>query len=130
MLVVHGDDGLDELTTTTTSTIWRVQAGTIDRLTFDPAGFGFPRAQVSELIGGDAAANAAEARAVFSGATGPVRDAVILNAAGALVAYAGLSSDAGWVPSWERGLAKAAEAIDSGAAGRLLARWATFTQRR
>ncbi|BBY97800.1 anthranilate phosphoribosyltransferase [Mycolicibacterium fallax] len=130
VLVVHGDDGLDELTTTTTSTIWRVQAGTIDRLTFDPAGFGFPRAQVSELIGGDAAANAAEARAVFSGATGPVRDAVILNAAGALVAYAGLSSDAGWVPSWERGLAKAAEAIDSGAAGRLLARWATFTQRR
>ena len=41
VLVVHGDDGLDELTTTTTSTIWRVQAGTIDRLTFDPAGFGF-----------------------------------------------------------------------------------------
>ena len=41
VLVVHGDDGLDELTTTTTSTIWRVQAGTVDRLTFDPAGFGF-----------------------------------------------------------------------------------------
>ena len=51
VLVVHGDDGLDELTTTTTSTIWRVQAGTIDRLTFDPAGFGFPRAELSELVG-------------------------------------------------------------------------------
>ena len=61
VLVVHGDDGLDELTTTTTSTIWRVQAGTMDRLTFDPAGFGFPRAQLSKLLGGDAQSNAAEA---------------------------------------------------------------------
>ena len=86
VLVVHGDDGLDELTTTTTSTIWRVQAGTIDKLTFDPLGFGFPRARVSELVGGDAETNAEEARAVFGGATGPVRDAVVLNAAGAMVA--------------------------------------------
>ena len=127
VLVVHGDDGLDELTTTTTSTIWRVQAGTIDRLTFDPAGFGFARAQLSELVGGDAAFNAAEVRSVFSGGTGPVRDAVVLNAAGAMVAHAGLSSAAEWLPAWESGLARAAEAIDSGAAGRLLARWAQFT---
>ena len=55
VLVVHGDDGLDELTTTTTSTIWRVQAGTVDKLTFDPAGFGFARADLDELRGGDAA---------------------------------------------------------------------------
>ena len=54
VLVVHGDDGLDELTTTTTSTIWRVQAGTIDKLTFDPLGFGFPRARIEELVGGEA----------------------------------------------------------------------------
>ena len=128
VLVVHGDDGLDELTTTTTSTIWRVQAGTIDRLTFDPAGFGFPRAELSELVGGDAEFNAAEARSVFSGATGPVRDAVVLNAAGAMVAHAGLSSSAEWLPSWEAGLSRAAEAIDSGAAGELLDRWARFTQ--
>jgi len=53
VLVVHGDDGLDELTTTTTSTIWRVQAGTVERLTFDPAAFGFRRADISELVGGD-----------------------------------------------------------------------------
>jgi len=129
VLVVHGDDGLDELTTTTTSTIWRVQAGTVDRLTFDPAGFGFARAQLSELIGGDAESNAAEARSVFSGAAGPVRDAVILNAAGAMVAHAGLTSTAEWLPSWERGLARAAEAIDSGAAGQLLAKWAQFTRK-
>ena len=128
VLVVHGDDGLDELTTTTTSTIWRVQAGTIDRLTFDPAGFGFARAELSELVGGDAEFNAAEARSVFAGGTGPVRDAVILNAAGAMVAHAGLSSSAEWLPAWEAGLSRAAEAIDSGAAGELLDRWAQFTR--
>lgn len=128
VLVVHGDDGLDELTTTTTSTIWRVQAGTIDKLTFDPLGFGFPRAQVDELVGGDAETNATEARNVFAGSTGAVRDAVILNAAGAMVAHAGLSSHAEWLPSWEDGLSRAAEAIDSGAAERLLARWVAFTR--
>jgi anthranilate phosphoribosyltransferase len=128
VLVVHGDDGLDELTTTTTSTIWRVQAGTIDKLTFDPLGFGFPRARVEELIGGEAEENAAEARSVLAGAQGPVRDAVILNAAGAMVAHAGLSSHAEWLPSWEDGLARAAEAIDSGAAEQLLARWVRFSQ--
>lgn len=129
VLVVHGDDGLDELTTTTTSTIWRVQAGTIEKLTFDPLGFGFPRARVSELVGGDAETNAAEARRVFGGATGPVRDAVVLNAAGAMVAHDGLSSHAEWLPSWEDGLRRAAAAIDSGAAGRLLERWVDVSQR-
>ena len=128
VLVVHGDDGLDELTTTTTSTIWRVQAGTVDKLTFDPLGFGFPRAQVAELVGGNAEANAREAHSVFAGAGGAVRDAVVLNAAGAMVAHAGLSSSAEWLPSWEEGLTRAAEAIDSGAAEKLLARWARLTQ--
>jgi anthranilate phosphoribosyltransferase len=128
VLVVHGDDGLDELTTTTTSTIWRVQAGTVDELTFDPAGFGFARAELDELLGGDAHANAAEARAVLSGAKGAVRDAVVLNAAGAIVAHAGLSSRAEWLPAWEDGLARAGAAIDSGAAEQLLARWVRFSQ--
>jgi anthranilate phosphoribosyltransferase len=126
VLVVHGDDGLDELTTTTTSTIWRVQAGTVDRLTFDPAGFGFARANLNELVGGDADANAAQARAVLAGAKGPVRDAVVLNAAGAMVAHAGLSSRAEWLPAWEDGLRRAGAAIDSGAAEQLLARWVCF----
>ena len=128
VLVVHGDDGLDELTTTTTSTIWRVQAGTMDRLTFDPAGFGFSRADLSELVGGDAQANAAEARSVLAGAKGPVRDAVVLNAAGAMVAHAGLSSRAEWLPAWEDGLRRAGAAIDSGAAEQLLTRWVRFGQ--
>ncbi|WP_231964942.1 anthranilate phosphoribosyltransferase [Mycobacterium sp. E3339] len=128
VLVVHGDDGLDELTTTTTSTIWRVQAGTVDKLTFDPAGFGFARADLVDLLGGDAQANAAEVRAVLAGAKGPVRDAVVLNAAGAIVAHAGLSSRAEWLPAWEDGLQRACAAIDSGAAEQLLARWVRFSQ--
>ena len=128
VLVVHGDDGLDELTTTTTSTIWRVQAGTVEKLLFDPAGFGFARAELSALTGGDAQQNATEAREVLGGAKGPIRDAVVLNAAGAMVAHAGLSSGAEWLPAWESGLSRAVEAIDSGAAEQLLARWVRFTQ--
>jgi len=128
VLVVHGDDGLDELTTTTTSTIWRVQAGTVDTLKFDPAGFGFARADLDDLLGGDATANAEEARSVLGGAKGPVRDAVVLNAAGAIVAHAGLSSRAEWLPAWEDGLGRAVDAIDSGAAEQLLARWVRFGQ--
>lgn len=128
VLVVHGDDGLDELTTTTTSTIWRVQAGTVDKLTFDPVEFGFARAHLDDLLGGDAQTNAAKVRAVLAGAKGPVRDAVVLNAAGAIVAYAGLSSHAEWSPAWDDGLARASAAIDSGAAEQLLARWVRFSQ--
>jgi anthranilate phosphoribosyltransferase len=127
VLVAHGDDGLDELTTTTTSTIWRVQRGTVEKLTFDPAAFGFARADISELRGGDARANAASVGDVLAGAKGPVRDAVVLNAAGAMVAHAGLSSDAKWVPAWEVGLERAVDSIDSGAAEQLLARWVRFT---
>ncbi|CKL90380.1 anthranilate phosphoribosyltransferase [Mycobacterium tuberculosis] len=126
VLVVHGDDGLDELTTTTTSTIWRVAAGSVDKLTFDPAGFGFARAQLDQLAGGDAQANAAAVRAVLGGARGPVRDAVVLNAAGAIVAHAGLSSRAEWLPAWEEGLRRGSAAIDTGAAEQLLARWVRF----
>ena len=130
VLVVHGDDGLDELTTTTTSTIWRVQAGTVERLTFDPAAFGFDAGRVSPSWSAVTRRPMPRSvRSVLGGAKGPVRDAVVLNAAGAMVAHAGLSSDAKWVPAWESGLASAAEAIDSGAAEKLLARWVGFTQK-
>ena len=66
---------------------------------------------------------------MLAGAKGPVRDAVILNAAGAMVAHAGLTSGAEWLSAWESGLGRAAEAIDSGAAEELLARWVRFTQK-
>ncbi len=129
VLVVHGDDGLDELTTTTTSTIWRVQAGTVEKLTFDPAGLRLrPRRAVASWSAATPRPTRRRRARCSAGATGPVRDAVILNAAGAMVAHAGLSSDAEWLPAWESGLSRAAEAIDSGAAEQLLARWVRFTQ--
>lgn len=129
VLVVRGDDGLDELTTTTTSTIWRVQAGAVETLRFDPAAFGFARARLADLVGGDADANAAAARAVLAGAQGSIRDAVVLNAAGALVAHAGLFGQVDWLPAWEDGIRRARAAIDTGAAQELLARWVSLTQR-
>jgi anthranilate phosphoribosyltransferase len=129
VLVVRGDDGLDELTTTTTSSIWRVRDGAVQRLSFDPAEFGLTRADSDQLVGGDAEANAEVARKVLGGAQGAVRDAVLLNAAGAIVAHAGLAGDVDWRRAWESALRRAATAIDSGTAEKLLARWVRFTQK-
>ena len=84
--------------------------GGIDQALWDIKGK-FYDTTVSDLLGGDAEYNAAEVRAVLSGKNGPVRDAVVLNAAGAMVAYAGLASDAKWVPAWESGLARAADIL-------------------
>ena len=88
-LVVHGGDGLDELTTTTASTVWVYGDGRVTRTALDPADLGVPRARLADLLGGDAAANAQVVREVVEGRTGPVRDIVVLNAAAALVAEAG-----------------------------------------
>jgi anthranilate phosphoribosyltransferase len=129
VLVVRGDDGLDELTTTTTSTIWHVQDGAVEKRSFDPTEFGLDRVKLDHLLGGDAEVNAEVARSVLSGADGPVREAVLLNAAGALIAHAGLAGDVEWRPAWESALQRAAAAIDSGAAEQLLARWVQFTQK-
>jgi anthranilate phosphoribosyltransferase len=132
VLVVRGDDGLDELTTTATSTVWRVHGGTVDKVTLDSAEFGFERAELRHLLGGDAEANAAVTRSVLAGTKGPIRDAVVLNAAGAIVAHAGLADGAqwraDWRSNWDSALRRATEAIDSGAAEQLLARWVRFTQ--
>ena len=70
VLVVRGDDGLDELTTTTTSSIWRVHDGAVKRLSFDPAEFGLPKAELAHLLGGDAEENAEVARSMLAGAPG------------------------------------------------------------
>ncbi|SIS20817.1 anthranilate phosphoribosyltransferase [Williamsia sterculiae] len=131
VLVVRGDDGLDELTTTATSTVWVAAGGRVVELTVDPREIGIDRVALAALVGGDADHNAAVARAVFAGETGPVRDAVVLNAAGALVAHdrAALATvvetgdRAALTDLLDRGCARAAEAIDTGGAARVLARW-------
>ncbi|GHF84545.1 anthranilate phosphoribosyltransferase [Amycolatopsis bartoniae] len=123
-LVVRGDDGLDEITTTTTSTVWVVSDGEVRQERFDPASLGIPYATAEDLRGGEAAVNAEVVRELVAGKTGPVRDAVLLNAAGALAAHAGFSGSL--TADLEAALARAAQAVDSGAAADLLARWAAF----
>lgn len=124
-LVVRGDDGLDEITTTTTSTVWVVSGGTVTERSLDPADLGIPRATADDLRGGDAAANAEVVRELVGGKAGPVRDAVLINAAAALAAFTGFS--ASLEDDLRAGLARAAEAIDSGAAAAMLDRWIAFS---
>jgi anthranilate phosphoribosyltransferase len=121
-LVFRGDDGLDELTTTTTSSVWAVCEGTVRPTTLDPAAFGIAPVPPSALLGGDRAFNAAVVRDVLAGGGGPVRDAVLLNAAAGIAAYDGLAS-IDLADAFRAGLAAAADAIDSGAAADLLDRW-------
>ncbi|MBL0747450.1 anthranilate phosphoribosyltransferase [Nocardioides baculatus] len=123
--VFRGDDGLDELTTTTTSTVWRVHAGEVAELTLDPAPLGIARATTEDLRGGDAAHNADVVRRMLAGEPGPVRDAVVLNAGAALAVHDSPADDVR--SALGAGVAKAAEAIDSGAAQTTLDRWVAAT---
>ncbi|HEY5033099.1 MAG TPA: anthranilate phosphoribosyltransferase [Actinomycetes bacterium] len=125
-LVVRGDDGLDELTTTTTSTVWRVRDGTVTSEVVDPSRLGLATSAPGALRGGDAAFNAAAVRALLAGEPGPVRDAVLLNAAAALVALE--ADDAVLDDRLAAGLTTAAEAVDSGAAAAVLDHWVAATQ--
>ncbi|HEX4724880.1 MAG TPA: anthranilate phosphoribosyltransferase [Pseudonocardiaceae bacterium] len=124
-LVVRGDDGLDELTTTTTSTVWLADGGQVRVEQVDPAHLGIRPASMADLKGGDAATNAQVVRDLVGGTMGPVRDAVLLNAAGAVAAYQGFSGDLH--ADLQAGIATVAEAVDSGAAARLLDRWITLS---
>jgi anthranilate phosphoribosyltransferase len=128
-LVFHGDDGLDELTTTSPSTVWVARDGAVTETRFDPAEIGIPRSQPSDLRGGGPAHNAEVARAVLAGQPGPVRDTVLLNAAAALVACDGAPETSMLVQALADGYARAAAAVDSGAAVALLDRWVQASQR-
>jgi len=126
-LVFRSDDGLDELSIAATSSYWEVRDGAVREGTLDPAALGVPRNELSTLRGGDAKHNAGVVRDLVAGATGPIRDAVVLNAAAALAVL-----DGGPAPLEERmtaGLATAGAAIDSGAAAALLDRWIAVSRR-
>jgi len=122
-LVFHGGDGLDELTTTTTSDVWVFHGGRVVGTTLDPTSLGLVAARPTDLVGGDRAHNAQVARDVFGGATGPVRDIVLLNAAAALLAFDTPDLDAPLQDQVGERLDRAARAIDSGRATSLLDRW-------
>jgi len=123
--VFRGDDGLDELTTTTTSSVWVVRSGEVTTTTIDPRAFGITLSSVEALRGGDADHNAEVVRRLLDGRQDAVRDAVLLNAAAALAVY-----DASGAPVEEalaEGLTRARESIDTGAARAALDRWVAAT---
>ncbi len=119
-LVVHGSDGLDEITVTGPTRIAEVRNGTVRSYEVTPEQFGFARSPMASLIGGDAVENAAIIRAILSGEKSPKRDVVLLNAAAALVAASRADSIADAIPL-------AAKSLDSGAASAKLEALVTFT---
>jgi anthranilate phosphoribosyltransferase len=126
VLVMRGEDGLDEFTTTAPTRIWAARDGGVTETVVDAGDLGLARARREDLRGGDASFNADVARALFAGKSGPVRDAVLVNAATALVAQGGWGTD---LPAALRGgIDRAAAAIDSGAAADLLRRWLVTAQ--
>ncbi|WP_307579896.1 anthranilate phosphoribosyltransferase [Paeniglutamicibacter psychrophenolicus] len=125
-LVFRGEDGLDELTTTAENRVWEVRDGKVVETRFDAQAIGMPRVTIEDLRGGDARYNAQVVRDVLDGARGPVRDAVLLNAAAGLVAF---DPDGSGSLSERLGLAvaRAAESIDSGSARQVLDKWIQAT---
>ena len=128
-LVFHGSDGLDELTTTGPSSVWVVHDGEVAKTEFFPSDLGLRQASVADLRGGDAAHNAAVVRAVLAGEHGPIRDIVLLNAAAALAAEAGVPGPDAVTAALADGYARARDAVDSGAASILLDRWIQVSRR-
>ncbi|WP_322097249.1 anthranilate phosphoribosyltransferase [Pelagibius sp. Alg239-R121] len=112
--VVHGADGLDELSTTGVSCVAELNNGEIRTFEVTPEEAGLPRGDLKGLLGGDADHNATALRAMLNGEAGAFRDAVLLGSAGGLIV-------ANKVANLKEGVEMAAEAIDSGAAAKVLA---------
>jgi anthranilate phosphoribosyltransferase len=125
-LVFRGDDGLDELTTATTSSVWVVRDGEVEPDRLDPAALGIPASPPDALRGGPPAFNSDVFRRVLGGEKGPVRDAVVLNAAAALAAFDERS--ARLHDAIAAGMARAEAAIDDGRAAAQLVRWVSVSQ--
>ncbi|MEU5564648.1 anthranilate phosphoribosyltransferase [Micromonospora musae] len=121
VLVMRGEDGLDEFSTAAPTRVWVAQGGTVREALLDAVDLGVPRSTLADLRGGDAPYNAAVALRLLAGEPGPVRDAVLVNAAAALATQGPLDGDL--VEALRGGLARAAESIDSGAAAATLERW-------
>ena len=120
-MVVHGADGLDELSTTGPNRVSELRGGKVTDSTLDPLEMGLPRARLQDLLGGSVEENCRITLGILEGEKGPRRDAVLLNAAAALY-VAGRAKDV------EQGLKAAARSIDSGQARKKLERLAAFTQ--
>jgi len=126
--VFRGDDGLDEITLATTTSVLTIGNGEISSDLLDPLDFGISRAPISALVGGDSRENARISTAIFSGEKGAPRDAVLLNAAAAIAAYEG-NFALNLHDRIKLGINRAVEAIDSGAAQKLVSDWAELSQK-
>jgi anthranilate phosphoribosyltransferase len=126
-LVFRGEDGLDELSTNAPSRVWAVSGGTVREERVDPVALGLATPAANALVGGDAAHNAEVTRVVLDGTPGPVRDAVLLNAAAALVAADGVTGEP-VTAQLAAALPRAAESVDSGSARAALEMWVAVTQ--
>jgi anthranilate phosphoribosyltransferase len=126
--VFRGDDGLDEITLATTTSVLTIGQGEISSDLLDPLDFGVERAPISALAGGDGAENARITKAIFAGERGAPRDAVVLNAAAAIAAYDG-KFDLNLRDRIALGIERAITAIDSGVAAELVGKWAALTQK-
>ena len=126
--VFRGDDGLDEITLATTTSVLTLGNGQIASDLLDPLDFGIARAPISALAGGDATENARITSAIFAGEKGAPRDAVVLNAAAAIAAYEG-EMELSLHDRIQKGVERATMAIDSGAAATLLSLWASLSQK-
>ena len=128
-LVFRGDDGLDELTTTTTSAVWIAAGGVVRQVVIDPTRFGIPAATPGALRGADRAYNAQVVRDLLAGdGDRAVRDAVVLNAAAAIAAYDDLDGR-DFEDAIAAGIDEAVVAIESGSAATALSRWIDASQR-
>ncbi len=121
--VFYGEDGLDELTTTGPSFIYRLRDGEITHAEFTPEDFGIARSRIEDLVGGDSAANVAITKSILGGETGPKRDIALVNAAPAIV-VAGLAS------GFSEAMVLAAESVDSGEAMAVLEKAVAYSSDR
>jgi anthranilate phosphoribosyltransferase len=126
--VFRGDDGLDEITLATTTSVLTIGNGEISSDLIDPQDFDIQRAPIAALVGGDSTENARITMAIFAGEKGAPRDAVVLNAAAAIAAY-DARFDLNLHERMALGVSRAIDAIDSGASTRLVAQWAGLTQK-
>jgi anthranilate phosphoribosyltransferase len=126
--VFRGDDGLDEITLATSTSVLCIGQGEISSERIDAKDFGLANAPIAALVGGDAAENGRISLAILAGERGAPRDAVLLNAAAAIAAFEG-DVQADVKERLTLGLSRATKAVDSGAASDLLKKWAALTQK-
>lgn len=124
--VFRGDDGLDEVSVSSSTTVYVIKDGEIRLEVFDPANLGLERISIEQLKGGTAADNVAITKRIFAGERSAYREAVLLNAAASIAAFKG-DLHLGVEQQFANGYVLAKQAVDSGAAAHLVERWAELS---